>query len=231
MQSLNYFRLPNYLLRYNLSASELCVTAYLYSLQQASQNSCDVCCRQEIIAQACHISIRTVARIIDKLIAKDIIIQKERKIRTDLSYGTYIYTLQPITNKRRYFRVPRKALPLLTPNEYRMYLWFCCLADEKNRFFQSYSELNDMLVGIERVGKRSDVINLVAKLASKKLILKNTKLNKCGDYTDNHYTVFVFGRLSIRKRRPKFKNRTVATLMYALAHQLAPVFFIDKGGG
>lgn len=227
---MNYFRLPNALLNEPLSANELCIIAYIHSVYQAAPRQLnmfggEISCRQETIAHACHLSVSTVSRSVNRLLKSGLIVNATRRKRTDGLDGTYIYTLKLFDfDKEQHFCVSRKVLPLLQPTLYKAYLWICKLADTNNRFFQSYSELAVFLKC-----RRSEAIKLFKILAEKQLIRIYRKRTAAGDYTDNHYTVILFAVNHIKSKGKKL--RTAMFFVSAVFPGKAVKLYFDKGGG
>lgn len=227
---LNYFKLPNSLLELPISANELSIIAYLHSVYQAAprqQNMFggEVSCKQETIANACHLSISTVARSVAHLQEVGLITGAVRRTRTDGLHGTYIYTLKLFDfAKEQYFCVSRKVLPLLKPSLFKTYLWVCKLADTNSCFFQSYSDLAELL---QR--RRSNVMKLIKLLAEEQLIRIDRKMTHAGDYTDNHYILIMFAINHIKRKCNAF--RTSILVAFARLAEGAGKAFFDKGGG
>lgn len=201
----SYYYLPNSLVEKKMLPSDFAVAAFLYSIAQAYGNKnlygIYVKVKQTTIAEACSISVESVARATKRLITSGIIISRERCVKANRHLGTYTYTLAEIGS--HFFRVDRKAAKLLTPKELRCYCAFCkCKQNNSKMFFHSYSDLALML-GM----KRSELMAMVDKLISLKVIHKRYQVTSCGDFGENRYYVFEFVTGHIRK---KCKKRTAA---------------------
>ena len=201
----SYYYLPNSLVEKKMLPSDFAVAAFLYSMAQAygNRNLCGIYVKvkQTTIAKACGISVESVARAAKRLITSGVIISRERYVKANRHLGTYTYTLAEIGS--HFFRVDRKAAKLLTPKELRCYCAFCkCKQKNSKMFFHSYSDLALML-GM----KRSELMAMVDKLISLKVIHKRYQVTSCGDFGENRYYVFEFVTGRIRK---KCKKRTAA---------------------
>lgn len=201
----SYYYLPNSLVEKKMLPSDFAVAAFLYSMAQAygNRNLCGIYVKvkQTTIAKACGISVESVARAAKRLMTSGVIISRERYVKANRHLGTYTYTLAGIGS--HFFRVDRKAAKLLTPKELRCYCAFCkCKQNNSKMFFHSYSDLALML-GM----KRSELMAMVDKLISLKVIHKRYQVTSCGDFGENRYYVFEFVTGHIRK---KCKKRTAA---------------------
>lgn len=199
----SYYYLPNSLVEKKMLPSDFAVAAFLYSMAQAYGNrnmyGIYVKVKQTTIAEACGISVESVARATKRLIGLGVIISRERSIKANRHLGTYTYTLQDIND--HFFRVDRKAAKKLTAKELRCYCLFCkCKQNSNKMFFHSYSDLSKML-GM----KRSELMAVVDKLIHLKVIHKRYQITACGDFGENRYFVFEFVTGRIRK---KCKKRT-----------------------
>lgn len=204
MKYSNYFCIPNTLiLDKKLSSSEFSVAAYLYSLYSAYGHdsllgSC-IKVKQSTIAEACRISVDTVARVCSKLMKKGIILGRQRTVREDRTLGTYIYTLLRFSpEEQNYTLISKKAAGMLRPKELKVYSVFClCRENYKNSFFHSYRDLCD-LTGM----KKEELISVITGLIQLGLIRKQKRRTHCGDYTENKYFIVVHarGRISRKKR-------------------------------
>ena len=215
MEHYNYFYLPNSLiLNTQLRCSDFAVAAYLYSLYSAYGydtllGAC-VKVKQNTIAQACKISVDSVARACARLMKCGIIVGRERTIRSDGTLGTYTYTLQHFhTEEHKHTLISKKAAAMLQPKELRVYALFClCRENYKNSFFHSYNDLAALLKM-----RKDDIIAAVNKLVSEGLIRKQRRRTHCGDYTENKYFIIVHSKGRITgKRRYKRKTATVLHL-------------------
>lgn len=210
MEHYNYFYLPNSLiLNTQLRCSDFAVAAYLYSLYSAYGydtllGAC-VKVKQNTIAQACKISVDSVARACARLMKCGIIVGRERTIRSDRTLGTYTYTLQHFhSEEHKHTLVSKKAAAMLQPKELRVYALFClCRENYKNSFFHSYNDLAELLKM-----RKDDIIAAVNKLVSAGLIRKQKRRTHCGDYTENKYFIIVHSKGRITGSR-KRKTATV----------------------
>ncbi|WP_178182398.1 helix-turn-helix domain-containing protein [uncultured Ruminococcus sp.] len=202
---LSYYYLPNSLTEKKMLPSDFAMAAFLYSMAQAYGNvnmyGIYVKVKQTTIADACGISVESVARATKRLIKAGVIISRERSVKANRHLGTYTYTLEAIGD--RFFRVDRKAAKRLTAKELRCYCLFCkCKQNSSKMFFHSYSDLAKML-GV----KRSEIMALVNKLIKLKVIHRRYQVTAYGDFGENRYYVFEFVTGHIRK---KCKKRTAA---------------------
>ena len=148
--------------------------------------------KQTTIAEACGISVESVARATKRLITSGVIISRERCVKANRHLSTYTYTLAEIGS--RFFRVDRKAAKRLTAKELRCYCAFCkCKQNSSKMFFHSYSDLAKML-GM----KRSELMAIVDKLISLKVIHKRYQVTLAR--TD---TMFLSSLLGISEKSAK----------------------------
>ena len=131
----SYYYLPNSLVEKKMLPSDFAVAAFLYSMAQAYGNKnlygIYVKVKQTTIAEACGISVESVARATKRLITSGVIISRERCVKANRHLSTYTYTLAEIGS--RFFRVDRKAAKRLTAKELRCYCAFCKMQTEQQQ--------------------------------------------------------------------------------------------------
>lgn len=196
-------KIPNILLS-ELTRTELLVACKLYSLVSTHTNlnskGFEICIKQETISKSCNLSISTVKRTISALERKNIILHKYRQNNAGGFLGAYHYTLKPFSFLSDYFIMPNHAFKYnLSPKLFYVYALCHKLKCSKTaNFYQSYKDLSLLLNGM----KKSEVIECIKKLIDLKLIRRQRKKTKLGDYTDNTYYVLIYQRGRIKKRKP-----------------------------
>lgn len=177
-----FFRMNNDIFEYRLTPNEYCVLAYLYSC--ADKHTCTAKVKQSKIAEKCGIrQVETIARIISRLKEKGLIADSERRLKQNLIYGTYRYTLKRI-KPHSFFCVPRFVVGKLTGIQMRMYLFVCKCLDKTKKMWNSYNDISRQL-GINR----KSAIATIRELIDKGFLKKKTVLKKDGSYSDNHYEI------------------------------------------
>ena len=213
----NYICVPNDIIKNTaLKGAAFTVALYLYALHGANdKNSIKV--KQATVAARCgNIDVRSVQNACDTLIAEGII-ERDRTIRPDRTYGTYTYTLPEQTGSYTY--IPKQAISIILnarniSNRLKSTLMrlYAILAMNRenysNKFFKSYKGISAALCVSE---KRA--VNLVDILCKLRVLHKYLRKTKCGDYTHNRYyvSIFVTGTIK-RKRRQKKRNGIRSTV-------------------
>lgn len=212
----NYIRVPNDIIKNTkLKGATFTVALYLYVLKGANgKNTFKV--RQATVAARCGgIEVRSVQLACDTLVAEGII-ERDRTIRADRSYGTYTYTLPEQTGSYTY--ISAQAIKIIMNADVsnrlkatllRLYA-LCAMQRENysNKFFKSYKGISAALCVSER--RAVELVDILCKL---RLLHKYLRKTKRGDYTHNRYyvSIFVTGTIK-RKRRQKKRNGTANTV-------------------
>ena len=212
----NYIRVPNDIIKNNkLKGAAFTVALYLYDLRNVKRkNTFKV--RQSKIAERCGgIKVRSVQLACDTLVAEGII-ERDKTIRANRTYGTYTYTITKQTGSYTY--ISTQAISrILTANlsnrlkatVLRLYALFAMYRENyTNTFFKSYKGISVALCVSEK--RAVDVVDILCKLGLLRKCLRKTQK---GDYTPNRYfvTAFVTGTIK-RKRRQKKRNGTANTV-------------------
>lgn len=208
-------RIPNCFLS-DLAAdkSAFIVACRLYSLinskTEISSNGYEVCIKQETLAASCCLSVSTVKRVLRRLVNMSIITHSYRKNNAAGYLGTTHYSLQRFSLVRDYFNLPKNIFSkCLSPKLFYVYALFHKLkCNDIARFYQSYNDLSHMT----KI-KRSELCSCINQLIDLKLIRKQLKRTRLGDYTDNTYFVIVYqqGKLSKKKRAPRSYSKGQGT--------------------
>ena len=204
-------KIPNSFLN-ELTNTELLVACRLYSAVNArtklNSRGYEISIKQETIAVSCCLSLSTVKRTLASLEHKGIILHKYRRPNVIGYLGTYRYSLKPFAFLSDYFFMHKRVFTYcLTPKQFKVYALFCKLrCNDISRFYQSYSDLQG-LTGI----KRSELICLINELISKRLIRRQKKLTRCGDYTDNTYFVVIHQKGKVHKKSVRAFRRSPHT--------------------
>ncbi|MBR1432631.1 helix-turn-helix domain-containing protein [Ruminococcus sp.] len=209
MGALNYVKISNRLLDYDLSAAELSVISYLATIHSSviSKNGKRwICVKQSTIAQKCAIKcVQTVGRVISSLLEKGLIERSARILKGDNKSGTTCYTLNLPDISSGYFQIDRRIFSgILSPKQMKVYLYVCrCVDTSIGYMWNSYNDLS-ALIGM----KRSDVINVISELCKLHFISK--QLVKMRDnrrvYADNRYAVVIFVAPHISRRNKKIET-------------------------
>lgn len=210
----NYVCVPNELIKNsNLSDSTFAVGLYLYALHQSyGENTIDasvVKVKQETIAAFCGLSVDTVQRACVSLIKEGFIIDRTRAVRRDRTLGTYTYALRKFDCTRdRHTFIALRAIKRLTAKEMHLYALFAMWRTNNTNTF--YHSLQDISVAL--TVSKAKVIALIKKLIELRLVRKQLRKTKCGDFTENKYFVICFVTSAIIKRRQKKRNGTRTTV-------------------
>ena len=209
MGALNYVKISNKLLDYDLSATELSVITYLATIHTSviSKNGTRwLCVKQSTIAQKCAVrAVQTVSRVISSLLAKGLIERSARILKDDNKSGTTCYALNLPDLSNGYFQIDRRIFGgILSPKQMRVYLYICrCVDTSIGYMWNSYNDLS-ALIGM----KRSDVIEVISELCKLHFISK--QLVKMRDnrrvYADNRYAVVIFVAPHISRRNKKIET-------------------------
>lgn len=212
----DYIRVPNTIIKNNnLKGAAFTVALYLYALYGAnSKNSFKV--RQATVAARCGIKVRSVQLACDTLAAEGII-ERDRTIRPDRTYGTYTYTITNPTSSYTY--IPKQAILIILNDTsssarlkstlLRLYAIFAMNRENNsNKFFKSYKGVSAALCVSEK--RAVDLVDTLCKL---RVLHKYLRKTKCGDYTHNRYYVSIFVTGTIKKkRRQKKRNGSANTV-------------------
>lgn len=198
-------RIPvSFLKMFRSNLTDFAVACKLYSLINAhtkrNSKGFEVCIKQATIADACNCSISSVKRSLSRLEMSGIIMHKYRLEGANGNLGAYHYTLKQfdMTSEYIYMNSSKTYSARLNPKQLYVYAVFCRLiCNDIARFYQS---LND-LVNILNLNK-SEISSLIKDLISKRLVRKQKKKTRCGDYTDNTYFVVLRMVGSIKKVEP-----------------------------
>lgn len=198
-------RIPNSFLSDLASdRSAFIVACRLYSLinptTKISNNGYEICIKQETIAVSCNLSVSTVKRVLRRLADIGIITHSYRKTNAAGYLGTTHYSLQHYSLEYDYFNLPKNIFSRgLSPKLFYVYALFHKLkCNDIARFYQSYNDLAYMT----KI-KRSELCSCIEQLIKLKLIRKQLKHTRSGDYTDNTYFVIIYqaGKLYRKKRK------------------------------
>lgn len=212
----NYIRVPNNIIKNSkLKGAAFTVALYLYALRGAKRKS-TFKVRQATVAARCGgIEVRSVQLACDTLIAEGII-ERDRTIRPDGTYGTYTYTLPKQTGSYTY--ISKQAISIILnaqniSNRLKSTLMrlYAILAmyrkSHTNKFFKSYKGISAALCVSEK--RAVDLVDILCKL---RVLHKYLRKTKCGDYTHNRYYVSIFVTGTIKKRRQKKRNGNANTV-------------------
>lgn len=179
----------------------------------SKDNSCYIITvKQATLARISGLSVATVKRTLPKLVENGFISFKIRTHKANGELGTTLYYVRKNASDSAYFCVQRKALMQIGSSKaFYLYCLCCKLANTACKslartFFHSYSDLADMVLECGISASRADVIGTIKELVEEYKLLQRERIKcKCGDYTDNKYTVAVFITGKIRKRGIKKK--------------------------
>ena len=222
-------KIPNVLI-YVTSGNTLKVACKLYSLidwDKQSKNGYEVCVKQTTIALSCGLSLSTVKRAISELCARNIITHRYRLTNKNGYQGTYHYSLAFFTN---YFDLRRDIFKYgLSAQEFTLYAAMCKLrTNATSSFYQSLTDLS-RITGLDK----SNICKLYAALAEKRLVCKQKKRTKFGDYTDNTYFIVVRVKGKLTKKAPRFlaqlSNATnIVAKVISLVNRQSSEFFVNN---
>lgn len=214
-------KIPNSFLS-ELGYSELMVACRLYacinSRTAISANGFEITIKQETIAASCGLSVSTVKRSMALLESKGIVTHKYRPSGSQGFLGAYRYSLKPFSFLSDYFFVDNRVFKYgLSPREFYVYALFCKLKRSTTlSFFQSYNDL------VRKTGiKRSEIVRIIDRLCHVRIVYRQKKRTRLGDYTDNTYFVVIY-RQNKRIKRSDTKKRR------AHRHRLFPLYLPIK---
>lgn len=181
-------RIPNSFLTDFKCASDLKLACVFYSLihKNTTKNMLgyEITAKQTTLAELCGCSVATVKRSVNSLRRLGFI-QAQRRLSAGANkLGTYLYVVKCVPVNRSYFVMERCHMRRVSGNDFRVFALCCKLSDKRKSFYQSYSDLSELL----SISRR-DVIKSIEKLVKLKLIHKSRKRTKCGDFTDNTYII------------------------------------------
>lgn len=199
------YKLSNKIFELGLDAQELSVYAYLCSIHSGQQTITGenvVCVKRSTIAQNCGIrSVQTVARILSRLVDKELTEPLRRSVKANRHKGTYSYAVKQFPLDGEFFFMDRHIFGRLVPRQMMIYLFLCkAYSTELNDSWNSYNDIAAQ-TGI----KRETVIRTVNELADMKLIVRCRRKSKENKrvFVDNHYQIISFIRGRIRKKAKK----------------------------
>ena len=212
-------KLSNKIFDLGLNAKELSIYAYLCSLPSDYPmfDGTAVKVKQVTIAQKCGIkAAQTVAKVIDSLAAKGLVVPIKRSIKSNGHKGTYIYEVKKLPTTDSFFFVDRSAFGRLVPRQMMIYLFIC--KSFSLQLWDSWNSYND--IAAQTGMKRETIIDTIAELEKMKLIRKNKRKARDNKrvFVDNHYFLIVYITGRIRKHCKKIArmyceyNRTNITL-------------------
>ncbi|MBR3628924.1 MAG: hypothetical protein IKN55_00410 [Oscillospiraceae bacterium] len=200
---MSQFKLSNQIFTLALDAQEISVFAYLCSLP-SNRRTLDGCTtvsvKQSTIASQCGIkSVRTVARVINRLCCRGLVETLRRSTKANHYKGTYSYIVRQLGTENGYFFVDRHIFGKLVPRQMLIYLFLCkSFSTELNICWNSYND-----IAAQTGMKRELVIQTVNELVYMHLIVRmKRKARDCSRvFIDNHYQIVFFVRGRIRKKR------------------------------
>ena len=216
-------KLSNKIFDLGLNAKELSVFAYLCSLPNdyPMLDGAAIKVKQATIAQKCGLkAVQTVAKIIDSLAAKGLVIPLKRSVKANGYKGTYIYEIKKLPTNDSFFFVDRSVFGKLVPRQLMIYLFICkCFSMKLKDCWNSYNDI------CRQTGmKRETIIYTISELESLKLIRRSRRKAKDNRrvYVDNHYFLIMYVRGKIRKQGKKIArlhlqyNRTRSLLIKSI---------------
>ena len=195
---MNYFKMPNNIFAYDLTATELSVLAVLYAKGIHTQKGFCAYIKQSTIAKTLNIkSTKTIANAIKNLSNKSLIITVNRRRKSNGLLGTYSYTL-PTATTDKYFKVKRNFFKFkLSTVQMRMYLFIAkCIDVRLEKCWNSYNDIASKL-NIAR----SSAIKTIRELIKLKALFCLKVKNKDNSYSDNHYSFEPFIKVKMKIKR------------------------------
>ena len=216
-------KLSNKIFDLGLNAKELSVFAYLCSLPNdyPMLDGAAIKVKQATIAQKCGLkAVQTVAKIIDSLAAKGLVIPLKRSVKANGYKGTYIYEVKKLPTNDSFFFVDRSVFGQLVPRQLMIYLFICkSFSMQLKDCWNSYND-----IAAQTGMKRETIIETISELEQLKLLRRNKRKAKDNKrvYVDNHYFLIMYVRGTIRKQGKKIArlyckcNRTGLSLVASL---------------
>ena len=200
---MSHFKLPNRIFTLGMDAQEITVYTYLCSLpgiRQTLDGCTAVSVKQSTIAHQCGIkSVRTVARVIDRLQEKELAEPMGRSMKVNRHRGSYSYAVRHLSTDAGYFYVDRHIFGRLVPRQMLIYLFLCkSFSYELNICWNSFND-----IAAQTGMKREMVIQTINELAEMHLIVRMRRKARTSSrlFIDNHYQIVFFRRGRIRKKR------------------------------
>lgn len=200
---MSLFKLPNQIFTLGLDAQEITVYAYLCSLP-STRHTLDGCTtvsvKQSTIAHQCGIkSVRTVARVIDRLCCRELVEPLGRSLKANRHRGSYTYAVRQIPMDTGYFFVDRHIFGKLVPRQMLIYLFLC--KSYSTALHICWNSYND--IAAQTGMKRELVIQTVNELCDMHLIVRMRRKARTSSrlFIDNHYQIVLFRQGKIRKKR------------------------------
>ena len=216
-------KLSNKIFDFGLNPKEMSIYAYLCSLPSENPmfdgNAVKV--KQATIAQKCGIkAVQTVAKIIDSLAAKGLVIPIKRSVKANGYKGTYIYEIKKLPTNDSFFFMDRRVFGQLVPRQMMIYLFIC--KSYSLQLKDSWNSYND--ISAQTGMKRETIIETISELEQLQLIRKSRRKARENKrvYVDNHYFLILYVRGKIKKQAKKIArlysqySRTLVSLYKSL---------------
>ncbi len=194
-------RIPNEFVNLFPKPTELKVACAFYSLININTES-DVLgnyrlsVSQKTLAKLCGCSIITINRTVSKLMKKGFIMSQTRPVTNRKALNgaymldKYTYTIRSYYQNSSYFCLDKSILRRIKGQTFKVYVFFCKLADSLTRtFFHSLKDLSCDTTLKTWFISRKEIGKAVRELVSRKLIRKIKKRTPFGDYTENTYVI------------------------------------------
>ena len=194
-------KLSNKIFNLGLNAKELSIYAYLCSLppDYPMFDGTAVKVKQVTIAQKCGLkAVQTVAKVIDSLAAKGLVVPLKRSTKANGYKGTYIYEVKKLPTTDSFFFVDRSVFGKLVPRQMMIYLFIC--KSFSIQLWDSWNSYND--IAAQTGMKRETIIETISELEKMKLLRKSKRKAKDNKrlFVDNHYFLIVYVTGKIRKK-------------------------------
>ena len=220
---MSLFRLSNHIFELGLNAQELSVYAYLCSLPASGftlQGDSIVTVKQRTIAVNCGIrSPVTVAKTIDRLREKGLVVYLERQYKANGHRGAYWYAVTKQKTDTGFFTVDRHIFGMLIPRQMLVYLFLC--KSFSTVLYDCWNSYNDISAQIGM--KRESVIQTIRELVELGLIVRIQRRSKENRrvYVDNHYSIVRFEVGHIRAKQPEMRQTAIFMECVIMYHPAA----------
>ena len=197
-------KISNMIFDLGLNAKELSIYAYLCSLlsDYPMLDGTVVKVKQATIAQKCGLkAVQTVARIINSLAVKGLVVTVKRSTKANGHKGTYIYEVKKLPTNDSFFFVDRSVFGKLVPRQLMIYLFICkSFSLQLKDCWNSYND-----IAAQTGMKRETIIETISELEHMKLLRRSRRKAKDNKrvYVDNHYFLIMYVRGKIRKQGKK----------------------------
>ncbi len=177
---MTFFKLPNNIFKYNLSATTFIVYSYLL-FRQGKNKSIDI--KADIIAKNCNISRPSVIKAV-KILENENLIKKQNRYNYDSKYIANRYTIAKLPGS--FTRINKDVFKTdIKPTDFLIYCFINKCMDKENNAFPSLSRISKAIHI-----SRSRVAKAVKYLREYTFLNRIRRKKKDKSFKQNKYTFF-----------------------------------------